>query len=143
MHVTTSFAYVPDDHELEKASNSYVMSLLAIMVGMPLPIINLIATFIFYLGNRKSTFFVRWHCTQALFSQLTVLVMNSVGLSWTLRIAFTDLELSNTYIAYIITVFIFNFSEIIATIYAAQKVRKGHHVSFWFFGTLTDLICRK
>ena len=133
----------PDDHESEKASNSYVMSLLAIMVGMPLPIVNLIATFIFYLGNRKSTYFVRWHCTQALLSQLTVLVMNSAGLSWTLRIIFTELEVTNLYIGYMITVFIFNISEIIATIYAAAAVRKGRHVRLWFFSTVTELICRK
>lgn len=137
------FDYVPDDSELEKASNSYVMSLLAIMVGMPLPIINLIATFIFFVGNRNGSYFVRWHCTQALFSQLFVLIINSIGLSWTLRILFSDLELSNRYIGYMITLFIFNLSEIIATIYAAQKTRKGMHVNFWFFGTLTDLTCRK
>jgi uncharacterized Tic20 family protein len=136
-------SYRPDDHECEKASNSYLMSLLAIMVGMPLPIVNLIATFIFFLGNRKSTYFVRWHCTQALLSQVMVLVMNSVGFSWTMRIIFTDLGVTNSYISYIITVAIFNLAEIIATIYAAQQVRKGHNVKFWLFGTLTDMLCRK
>ena len=35
------FAYQPLDHELEAASNSYLMSLVAIIVGVPLPIINL------------------------------------------------------------------------------------------------------
>ena len=135
--------YTPDDYESEKASNSYLMSLLAIMIGMPLPIVNLIATFIFYLGNRKNSYFVRWHCTQALLSQLMVLVMNSIGFSWTLKIIFTDLAVTNEYISYIITVVLFNITEIVATIYAAQQVRKGRHVKFWFFGTLTDLICRK
>jgi len=135
--------FKPDDFESEKASNSYLMSLLAIMVGMPLPIVNLIATFIFYLGNRRNSYFVRWHCTQALLSQLMVLVMNSVGLSWTLRIIFTDLTVTNAYIGYIITVVIFNFTEIVATIYAAQQVRKGKHIKFFFLGTVTDLICRR
>ncbi len=135
--------FTPDDHESERASNSYLMSLLAIMVGMPLPIINLVATFIFYLGNRKASYFVRWHCTQALLSQVTVLVMNSIGLSWSIRIAFTELEISNLYIGYIITVVLFNISEIIATIYAAGRVRKGRHVRLWFFSTVTELICTK
>jgi len=134
---------LPDDHDFEKASNSYLMSLLAIMVGMPLPIVNLIATFIFYLGNRKNSWFVRWHCTQALLSQVLVLCMNSAGLTWTLKVIFTDLEVTNLYIGYILTVVIFNITEIIATIYAAQQVRKGKHVEFWFFGTLTNLICRR
>lgn len=143
MAEVSTFAYQPDDHESEKASNGYLMSLLAFMVGLPLPIVNLIATLIFYLGNRNSSHFVRWHCTQALLSQVTVLVMNSIGFSWTLKIIFTDLEISNDYVAYIITVFLFNLTEIIATIYAASQVRKGKHVHLWFFGTVTDLIVTK
>ncbi len=73
------FEYEPGEHEAEKASNSYLMSLIAVMAGLPLPILNLIATLIFYLGNRKGTYFVRWHCTQPLVSQLSMLAMNSVG----------------------------------------------------------------
>ena len=49
------FAYKPTEAEAEKASNSYLMSLIAIMVGFPLPIINLMATLFFYIANRKST----------------------------------------------------------------------------------------
>ena len=44
------------EHDHEQASNSYLMSLLALMVGFPLPIVNLIATAIFFLGNRKRSF---------------------------------------------------------------------------------------
>ena len=55
----SNFVYQPTDHESEKASNSYLMSLIAIIVGLPLPIINLIATLIFYVGNRKGAYFVR------------------------------------------------------------------------------------
>ena len=50
---TAKFTYEPEEHETEKASNSYLMSLIAIIAGIPLPIINLIATLIFYLGNRN------------------------------------------------------------------------------------------
>ena len=41
---TAKFDYEPTEHEAEKASNSYLMSLIALIVGLPLPIINLIAT---------------------------------------------------------------------------------------------------
>ncbi|MDP1993761.1 MAG: hypothetical protein Q8K40_00805, partial [Ignavibacteria bacterium] len=57
------FTYKPDEYEAEKASNSYLMSMVALIAGLPLPIINLIATVIFYVGNRKGSYFVRWHCT--------------------------------------------------------------------------------
>jgi hypothetical protein len=36
----SNFVYQPTDHESEKASNSYLMSLVALVAGLPLPIIN-------------------------------------------------------------------------------------------------------
>ncbi|HEY9170613.1 MAG TPA: DUF4870 domain-containing protein [Lutibacter sp.] len=138
----SKFAYLPGEHEAEKASNSYLMSLIAIIAGLPLPIINLIATLIFYLGNRKGTYFVRWHCTQALLSQISVLFINSFGFWWTISIIFTDEIITDKYIAYIITALIFNLTEFIATIYTAVQTRKGIHVEWWFYGNLTNLICK-
>ncbi len=130
----------PTETEAEKASNSYVMSLLALMAGLPFPIINLVATLIFFLANRKSTYFVRWHCTQALLSQSTVLPINSAATIWTLTIVFGSNVVTDNYIAYLITVVIFNISEFAATIYAAIQTRKGKHVEWWFFGTLTNIL---
>ncbi len=133
--------YKPGDHEAEKASNSYLMSLIAVIAGLPFPIINLFATFIFYLGNRKGTFFVRWHCTQALVSQASLLAMNSCGFWWTVSVLFRDAEVTNAYIAYIMTVFLFNLVEFVVTIYTAIQTRKGHHITWWFYGDLTNRLC--
>lgn len=137
----TSFAYEPGEHETEAASNSYLMSLIAIVAGLPLPIINLIATFIFYMGNRKSSYFVRWHCTQALLSQASMLLINSYGFWWTVSIIFTDEKISSNFIAYIIAAILFNLTEFVVTIYTAIQTRKGKHVHWWFYGNLTDIIC--
>ena len=136
------FVYTPGEHELEKASNSYLMSLIALIAGLPLPIINLMATFFFYIANIKGTYFVRWHCTQALLSQLSLLFINSFGFWWTISIIFGSETVTNKYIAYIITVLIFNIIEFIVTIITAIKVRKGIHVYWWFYGNLTQIICR-
>lgn len=138
-----SLGYSPCEHEAEKASNSYLMSLIAVIVGLPLPIINLLATFIFFMGNRKGTYFVRWHCTQALLSQFSLLFMNSVAFWWTIGIVFSNETLTNKYISYIIMVFLFNFVEFVATMSAAIKIRKGHHVEWWFFGGLTHLFVKQ
>lgn len=138
----TEFAYKPEEYETERASHSYIMSLLAIIGGLPLPVINLLATLIFYLANRKSSWFVRWHCTQALLSQSSMLIINTIGVVWSLMILFGDHETSNGYIAYAITALLFNISEFIATIYAAVRTGKGQHVEFWFFGKLTDILCK-
>ena len=140
---TGTFSYKVDESEAEKASNSYLMSLIAIVVGLPLPIVNLLATFIFYMGNRNSTPFVRWHCTQALFSQLSLVIINSIGIWWTVSIAFGSEVLSNDYIAYLILMFLFNFLEFIATIYTAIQTRKGFHVRWWFYGDISDSLTKE
>jgi len=132
----------PDEHEAEKASNSYVMSLIAVIAGLPLPIINLAATLFFYIGNRKGTYFVRWHCTQALLSQLSLFFMNSVGFWWTISIVFGEEIISNSYISYLITIFIFNILDFVATIYSAVQTRKGIHTVWWFYGDLTNIVCK-
>ena len=138
----TSQTYKPSEYEAEKASNSYLMSLVALIVGVPLPIVNLLATLLFYWGNRKSSYFVRWHCTQALLSQFSVLVVNSIGFWWTMSILFTEENVSNTYFAYLLIAILFNSTELITTIYSAVQTRKGIHVEWLFFGTLTHLICK-
>jgi len=130
------------EHEAEKASNSYLMSLIAVIAGLPLPIINLIATLFFYLGNRKSTYFVRWHCTQALLSQASLLLINTAAFWWTIAIIFGDQTIDGNYISYFLTALIFNAVEFAATIYTAIETRKGRHISWWFYGTLTDRVCR-
>jgi len=137
------FSYEPGEHESEAASNSYLMSLIAIIVGLPLPIVNLIATFIFYLGNRKSTYFVRWHCTQALLAQLSMLFINSYAFWWTISIIFKEQPITSNYIAFLIVAIIFNLTEFITTIYTAIQTRKGVHVEWWFYGTLSNIICKE
>jgi uncharacterized membrane protein len=140
--LTKNFTYQPGEHEAESASGSYLMSLIVIMIGLPLPIVNLIATMIFFLGNRKSTYFVRWHCTQALLSQLSLLFINSFGFWWTISILFTEESITSPYIAYLFTAILFNIAEFIATVYTAVQTRKGMHIEWWFYGSLTNMICK-
>ncbi|MBZ0098028.1 MAG: DUF4870 domain-containing protein [Taibaiella sp.] len=135
--------YQPLDYEKERASNSYLMSFVALMAGAPLPVINMLATLFFFLANRKSTPYVRWHCTQALLSQLTVFVMNAVAFTWTMRIIFGSLYVTDNYIGYMLTVLCFNIFEFIITVVAAIKVRKGKHIEWWFWGALTNQLSGK
>jgi len=118
------------------------MSLVVIMVGLPLPIVNVIGSGIYFLANRRSARFVRWHCMQSLLAQVVTLPVNAAGLYWTLAVVFDSASFTNDYVAYIITVVLFNVVEFIATMVAAIRTRKGHHVSWWFFGPLTDALVR-
>lgn len=142
MIATQKFNYKPYESELERASNSYLMSLVAVLGGLPLPIMNLLASVFFYLGNRKSTAFVKWHCTQALLSQLGMFFFNTVGFWWTISIIFDEAKATNSYIAYMITLVGFNFVEFVFTLYLATQTRKGNHVEMYFFSDITNFICK-
>jgi uncharacterized Tic20 family protein len=136
------FAYTPDESEKDKASKSYLMSLVALIAGLPLPIINLVATFFFFVANRKGTYFVRWHCTQALLSQVSMVVLNSIAFWWTISVIFTAEPFTSKYFGYVLTVLVFNIFEFIATIYTAVQARKGVHVEWWLYGALSHLIVK-
>ena len=131
------------EEEAEKASYAYLMSTVVLIVGLPMPIINLLAVLIFYINNRKKTYFVRFHSLQSLLSQTAVIILNSIGVWWTLSIIFGDRTLTNSFIAYIIAIFICNFIEFIASLYAASRVRNKHDVRLWIFGALTESICKE
>lgn len=135
--------YTPSDTEAESAANSYLMSLLVIMVGLPFPIINLIATFFFYLAQKRGSYFVRWHCTQALLSQLPLFVINCVLFWWTVRSVIGWTPLSSLYFSYLFTVVLFNLIDFMATVYTAVQVRKGRQVEWAVFGGLAHLICKR
>lgn len=130
------------EHELEAASNSYLMSLLVAMIGLPFPIVNLIATIIFFLANRRQTYFVRWHCMQALVSQLPLFCTNSILFWWTVRVLIGWTSLSSFYFAYLFTVLLFNFIDFIATIHTMIVVRQGKQVEWYVYGPLTHLLCK-
>ena len=130
------------EEEAEKASYAYLMCTMVLIIGLPMPIINLLAILIFWLGNRKQTYFVRFHCLQSFLSQFVVIILNSIGISWTLSIIFGDQTVTNLYVAYIITVLVCNLIEFVASVYAAIRVRNKHDVRLWIFGPLTEILCK-
>ncbi|TVQ87684.1 MAG: DUF4870 domain-containing protein [Bacteroidetes bacterium] len=142
MNETKPFNQPVDEYQAEKASNSYLMSMVAIMVGVGLPIFNLIATFIFYMANRKEAYFVRWHCTQALFSQVILFLFNAPAFVWLFTIIFRDNEFNNNFFAYIAVVLLINLIEFIATIYTAIRTRKGLHFEWIIVGPLTHSVVK-
>ena len=83
----------------ERAANSYIMSIVAIMAGMPLLIINLLTTLFFLIAHRKGSYFVRWHCYQSLVSQLFLFFVNTTSFWWTISILLGSNIISNAYIA--------------------------------------------
>ena len=119
---------VPHEDEKERASSCYVMSLVAVMIGLPMPIINLAATGIFYLMSRRGTFYVRWNAIHALVSQVPL---------------FSFTALSSGYIAYFITVNLYNIYDFVETVRSAVRTRKGEIHRWYLYSTITDKICKR
>ena len=131
------------DDEAESASNSYLLSLVLLVGGAPLPILNLLASVIFFFGARRSSPFVRWHCTQALLGQLLLIPVNSTFLWMTIGLLFGHRELDDFYVGWGLVMLALNAAELIASVYAAIKVRQGVDVRWWSVAPLVDALLGK
>ena len=129
--------------DMERASYAYVMSLIAVVIGLPMPIINLIATGIFFLMSRKGSKYVRWHTTQALISQIPLFFLNNILFWWTVRILLFGTPLSGIYLAYFTLVNIYNIADLYATVVSAAKARKGITYRWFMYGVLTDMLIHR
>jgi uncharacterized membrane protein len=161
---TTEQIYPQD---LEQASNAYLMAIVSVIGGLPLPIINVIASLIFYLAHRKASYFVRWHCIQSVLSQAIMIPFNSIAFGWTLAIFFKNnnsifeqdrffhyqvngTSLANlfssasaAYWLYIAVIVFLNIIEFIAVIATAAEVRKGKNVRWFLIANITDALTSK
>jgi len=148
--------------DLEQASNSYLMAIVAVIAGLPLPVINAIASLIYYAAHRQSSYFVRWHCIQAILAQAIMIPFNSFAFGWAVAlitshptISFINLqggyngETDNFiynpayFLLYITIIILFNIAEFITVIITAARVRKGKNVRWFVLANLTDALTSK
>ena len=126
------------EREKEDAMGAYLMMFAAVAVGLPLPIINLIASIIYYFINRKKSRFVHFHSLQALLSQIPTTIINWVAVVWSAAIIFKeDWTTSDEFWAYIIFAGLSTLLYFIINIIAAFKARQGKMYYYLFFGKLS------
>jgi len=136
------FHPLPQPHEIperekEDAMGAYLMMFAAVAIGLPLPIINLIAAIIYYFINKGKSRFIHFHSLQALISQIPTTLINWALVIWAVRIFLTDRDWTDEFWAYAIfaaaaTVFYFGMSMI-----GAFYARKGRIYYFLFFGKVS------
>lgn len=123
--------------EKEDAMGAYLMMFAAIGAGLPLPIINLIASVIYYFVQKRNTRFVRFHSLQSLWSQIPTTLVNAGAMYWTLQIfVFDNLVATDIYFGYLIMMVILNLAYFAFSIVGAVKARNGKMYYFLFFGKL-------
>jgi uncharacterized Tic20 family protein len=138
-----SFSYHPlpqpneiDIREKEDAMGAYFMMFATLAVGLPLPLINLVAAFIYLYLNRKTSRFVHFHSLQSLYSQIPVTVLNAGLVVWLIVILVNDFTFGSEFKGYAIMVGVANLIYLIFSLLAAAKARKGLFYYFIFFGRL-------
>lgn len=115
---------------------AYLMMFAAVAVGLPLPVINLIAAVIYYFVNRKKSRFVHFHSLQALLSQIPTTLINWGLVVWALWIVFTDLTLTPEFWSYAILAAVATVFYFVVSMIAAYKARQGKMYYFLLFGKL-------
>lgn len=128
------------DEEAESASNAYLLSLVLLMAGAPVPVLNLLASVIFYFGTRRSSPFVRWHCMQAMLGQLVLIPVNSTFVWMTVAILLGHRQVDDFYVGWGICMAVLNVAEWIGSIHSAIKLRRGRDVRWWGLAPLVDAL---
>ena len=127
----------PDEIETrvkEDAMGAYFMMFATSAIGIPLPILNLVAAIIYYYVNRSKGKFVQFHTLQSLWSQIPVTLLNSGLVAWTIVNLVRDLSFTSYYWGYLIMVGLANLVYFVFSIIGAVKARKGVFYYFLFFG---------
>lgn len=131
--------YEITNREREQALAAYLMMFATAAAGLPLPFLNLVASFAYYFFTKSTSRFVRFHSFQSLISQLPVSLMNGVAVFWAFRIIFSDASFSDLYKGYLAVVVLTNLVYVLFSLIAAIKAYKGHMFYFVFFGKVAYL----
>jgi uncharacterized Tic20 family protein len=135
----------PDElssREKEDAMGAYFMMFAAWAIGLPLPVLNLIAAFIYFMIHRKKSRFVAFHSHQSLISQLPVTAANLITVVWLINIVFTGIRFGSFYFpsrffAFLGFMVVLNILYLVYSIIALLKARKGQFFYMPLFGRLS------
>lgn len=124
------------EREKEDAMGAYLMMFAAVAIGLPLPVINLIAAIIYYYVNRKKSRFIHFHCLQSLLSNIPTTIINWVLVIWAVRNLIGHHEWTDAFWAYAIFAGLCTFLYFVISLIAAYKARQGKMYYFLFFGKI-------
>jgi hypothetical protein len=69
--------------------------------------------------------------------------MNNILFWWTVRVLFGYTDLSSAYIAYFLTVNLYNIYDFVETVRSAMLTRKVQIHRWYLYSTITDKICKQ
>jgi uncharacterized membrane protein len=125
--------------EKEQSLAAYLMMFATAAAGLPVPFLNLIASFAYFYFTKSTSRYVYFHSLQSLLSQLPVSLMNSIAVFWAIRIIFFDALFSDPYKGYLAVVVLANLVYVLFSLVAAVKAYRGRMYYFIFFGRISYL----
>lgn len=128
-----------ETREREDASGAYLMMFATTALGLPLPIINMIASIVYYFVNRSKGRFVQFHALQSMYSQLIITAVNSYIVIWAIVNLVNDYPFTNYFWGLAIAAGVFNLIYFIFSIIGAVRAHRGRFYYFMFFGRLAFL----
>ncbi len=125
------------EREKEDAMGAYLMMFAAVAIGLPLPIINLIAAIIYYYINRKKSRFIHFHSLQSLLSQIPTTIINWVLVVWGVAILLREnWKLTPEFWGYAIFAGTCTLLYLIVSLIGAYRARQGKMYYFLLFGKI-------
>jgi uncharacterized Tic20 family protein len=122
------------DAEKDDAMGAYLMMFAAWAVGLPLPVLNLIAAVIYFYVNRKTSRFVAFHALQSLLSQIPVTLINVAFIAWLIRNLITGAAYQQGFFILLALMAGSNILYLIFSIAALVRAKKGNFFYFPLFG---------
>ena len=139
-HRLEAYISIPQPQDIpirirEDAMGAYLMMFAALAAGLPLPILNLIASLIYFYIHKDKGPFIKFLLLQSLYSQLITSVMIIILVFWTVRIFFfKTMIVTDYYKGYIAVVVLANLLYFIFSVFAAVRARQGRFFYFLVFG---------
>lgn len=127
------------ERQKEDAMGAYLMMFASLAIGLPIPLLNLVASVIYFFVNRKNGDFVAFHALQALISHVPVVLLNAGVIGWLIGILVTPPHDAFTpgFFFFLFFVVLVNLAWIIWSIVALVHARKGH----FFYMPLIGRMC--
>lgn len=118
------------EREKEDAMGAYLMMFASFAIGLPIPLLNLIASVIYFFVNRKNGTFVAFHALQALLAHVPVVLLNAGVVGWLVGILVTPPHdmFGPAFFWYLFFVVLVNIAWIVWSIVALVHARKGRFI---------------
>jgi uncharacterized membrane protein len=122
------------DRDKEDAMGAYLMMFASLAIGLPIPLVNLIASVIYFFVNRKNSLFAAFHSLQALLTHIPVVLLNAGMVGWLIGNLVVKAGYAPGFFWYLFFTILANLAYIIWSIVALVRARKGRFVYFPLIG---------